>query len=165
MFNYLSRNRKWINTRASISARLFILDRKVGSGTRVSQSRTDACCNGGVYPHTLALHERLCWWLAIQPRPSRGWWMAGLFVECGLILMGTDDKQRKQASSLPGEICLLLAACSGAIHASVYRVRFIQRAAVLRLYRAHSRPLLYPPLKRLVRELKGLSAFFIHNLN
>lgn len=30
------------------------------------------------------------------------------FVECGLILMGTDDKQRKQASSLPGEICLLL---------------------------------------------------------
>lgn len=31
------------------------------------------------------------------------------FVECGLILMGTDDKQRKQASSLPGEICLLLA--------------------------------------------------------
>lgn len=31
------------------------------------------------------------------------------FVECGLILMGADDKQRKQASSLPGEICLLLA--------------------------------------------------------
>ena len=38
------------------------------------------------------------------------------FVECGLILMGTDDKQHKQASSLPGEICLLLAACSRAIH-------------------------------------------------
>lgn len=31
------------------------------------------------------------------------------FVECGLILMGTDDKQRKQASGLSGEICLLLA--------------------------------------------------------
>ena len=45
--------------------------------------------------------------------------MAGSFVECGLILMGTDDKQRKQASSLPGEICLLLPACSGAIHGNV----------------------------------------------
>lgn len=45
-------------------------------------------------------------------RDRRGGW----FVECGLILMGTDDKQRKQASSLPGEICLLLLACSGAIH-------------------------------------------------
>lgn len=40
------------------------------------------------------------------------------FVECGLILMGTDDKQRKQASSLPGEICLLLPGLQwGPIHA------------------------------------------------
>lgn len=40
------------------------------------------------------------------------------FVECGLILMGTDDKQRKQASSLPGEICLLLPGVQwGPIHA------------------------------------------------
>lgn len=37
------------------------------------------------------------------------WGGRASFVECGLILMGTDDKQRKQASSLPGEICLLLA--------------------------------------------------------
>lgn len=36
------------------------------------------------------------------------WGPGASFVECGLILMGTDDKQRKQASSLPGEICLLL---------------------------------------------------------
>lgn len=40
------------------------------------------------------------------PWGGRAW---ASFVECGLILMGTDDKQRKQASSLPGEICLLLA--------------------------------------------------------
>lgn len=42
-------------------------------------------------------------------RPPWGGRARASFVECGLILMGTDDKQRKQASSLPGEICLLLA--------------------------------------------------------
>lgn len=44
----------------------------------------------------------------------------GSLVECGLILMGTDDKQRKQASSLPGEICLLFPACSRAILTVAY---------------------------------------------
>ena len=46
------------------------------------------------------------------------------FVECGLILMGTDDKQRKQASSLPGEICLLLPGLQwGPIHARTHARR------------------------------------------
>lgn len=82
-------------------------------------------------------------------RGRRGGWMAGSFVECGLILMGTDDKQRKQASSLPGEICLLLPACSGAIHGNVASLSSSifhplgshlndhHGSTQLRLYRAH----------------------------
>lgn len=46
---------------------------------------------------------------------GRRWGQGCSFAECGLILMGTDDKQRKQASSLSGEICLLLAGLHGGL--------------------------------------------------
>lgn len=85
-------------------------------------------------------------------RGRRGGWMAGSFVECGLILMGTDDKQRKQASSLPGEICLLLPACSGAIHGNVAQTTMTHPLSLISLCPCYKTPVL--PLY-----------LFLHHLN
>jgi len=91
-------------------------------------------------------------------RPPWGGRARASFVECGLILMGTDDKQRKQASSLPGEICLLLAGVqrgpdtrtSRLAHRHETRRREPHRPCHRRLHR-HSWLPLQPPGRRRAR--------------
>lgn len=90
---------------------------------QLARARTRERCTGGAHTRLIYVNSAVYVYMRrlylCTHRPTAVG--RAPFVECGLILMGTDDKQRKQASSLPGEICLLLPGLQwGPIHARTH---------------------------------------------